>query len=145
MNLNESVATENEVFGKRVETGRRNYDAESERSIMLAEFNAWAIRARLECEHDLIMKENFLANTAPFARAGMESAETPADLPNCVIEFTLIALQLIEVKREMALFNLHHKKATLRACESMFASEPEDEAEMLQLWAKFMESRAKAK
>jgi hypothetical protein len=145
MNL-QKIVREKGAFGKPTPESlttwnRWQYAAEGERCVMVKEFHAWLVQARHETEKKLFHMEREMEGAAPFAQAGMNAAETPADLPLVVIEFAGHALEVMELKRKMALLDTYYEIAAYEICESHFEIRRGEEANFNALWALFLEDR----
>jgi hypothetical protein len=116
-------------------------DAQHEKAVMVAEFHAWLVKTRIETEKDLLNNERQLRETAPFAQAGLDDAETPQSVPIVVIEFAIKALREMELKRKLALLNVYYRQASYSECSESLTIEEGNEAEINELWTWFSEER----
>jgi hypothetical protein len=117
-------------------------NAESERIAMMGEFHVWAVAARQKIEARIITAEHHSAAVEPFARAGMHSAATPADVPLCVLEFADTALRLMEYRRQMEMLNAYYKQgAHWGAGQEHLTVEGHNSAAINALWDWFLEDQ----
>lgn len=132
-------------FGKR-HASRASWDnwadrAEAERFVMVAEFKIWAIKTKLQTEEELIRAQVAMRAGEPFARAGIDKAETPQDVPLCVIEFAMNTLNMLERQRKLDLCNLYFEAQASMGDEYSIQAERSEEAEIKALWDLFIEER----
>ena len=117
------------------------HHAESERAVMTAEFHAWLVKTRIETEAQLFNSKQHQRGIAPFAQAGLDEAGAPADLPLCVIEFAMITLEVMELRRKLDLLNVYYSQAANDRYESSLQVEKGNEAEVNILWDWFIQER----
>ncbi len=115
--------------------------AEGERAVMVAEFHAWVVKTRINTEQRLLNIRRHMNEIEPFARAGMDNAQTPADVPHVVLEFASSALDVAAKERELALLNVYYGKAAQEHNDVCLTIEPGGEAEVNTLWEMFIEAR----
>ncbi len=117
-------------------------NAEYDRAVMMSEFHGWAVAKRQSVEEKIIGNKHHQISCEPFARAGLDSAETPADVPMVVLEFAITSLALLEAQRKMALLDVYYKRAgNWGGGQETLQVESCDEAEINALWQWFMEDR----
>jgi hypothetical protein len=119
-------------------------NAQHERVVMVREFHTWIVERRHEIELKVIHSKQWSKETAPFARAGMDAAETPADVPLCVFEFAQYAMEYLNYQRKLDLLNVYYNLAATDYDESGLQVHQGFESEVAELWAWFMEERAEA-
>ncbi|HEY0073413.1 MAG TPA: hypothetical protein VGB77_04865 [Abditibacteriaceae bacterium] len=118
-----------------------SYKALNEQAVMIAEFHAWLVKTRIETEQRLIAAEQLMTETAPFARAGLEAAPTPREVPFVVTHFAHFALDVIERRRELNLLNVYYRQAARDENTESLHIEPGNEAEVMRLWEWFIAER----
>lgn len=116
-------------------------EAEKERTLMVAKFHAWLVQSRIETEKRLLSSEAHQKSIAPFARAGMGSATTPASVPLVVLEFAEATLQVMDLKRKMALLDVYYRQAAHNETSDCLTMEAGNEAEVNELWEQFLQSQ----
>jgi hypothetical protein len=118
--------------------------AESERTRMVSEFHQWIIERRHAVELKMLHSRGWMMETAPLARAGMDAAETPRDVPLCVFEFAQHALEYVERQRQFDLLNTYYEMAANGYDESGLQIHQGLGPAVAQLWSWFIEARAEA-
>lgn len=113
--------------------------AVSERAIMVAQFHAWLVKTRIETEKNLLNTERFQNDLAPFARAALDKAATPADVSLVVSEFAVEVLCVMDLKRKLALLNVYYRQAAFAENTESLTIEAGNEAEVNELWTWFIE------
>jgi hypothetical protein len=109
---------------------------------MMDEFHAWVVATRQKIEERLLTVEHHIASIEPFARAGMHSAASPADVPLCVLEFADTALRQLEYRRSMEMLNVYYKQGGhWGAGQEHLTVEGHDSAAINALWDWFMEDQ----
>jgi hypothetical protein len=115
--------------------------ADSERAVMLVEFHAWLVKTRVKTEQSLLNAESQQRELAPFAQAGLDTADTPADVPLVVLEFASRALDVMRLRRRLDLLNVYYQQAFVPQCGTALLIERGNEAEVNALWEWFIEER----
>jgi len=142
MNLKNSVSQEPSPKDTWEDFGSR---AESERTAMAAEFFAWAMKKRSKLEERLFHNERHMTECAPFARAGMNNAETPAEVPLAVLEFASTALDVLDYQRELEKLNAYYRHSVSQGIETTLAMGSGKDNDLHHLWEQFLEEREENK
>ena len=119
--------------------------AESEQAVMVSEFHHWIVKTKAATEQRLLTADNQRRAKAPIARAGMEKAATPREVPMCVLQFTLLALEVLELERKIKLLNVYYRQAANEESDTELIIEEGNEAEVNELWNWFIECRNEKK
>ncbi len=119
--------------------------SETERTVMVAEFHCWLLQKRTETERSLMQSKAHQRAIAPFADAGLKQAETPQDVPMCVLEFAHTALEVMDLKRQLALLNVYYDEAAHDVHENRLGLDARNEAAVTALWDWFIGERDEEK
>ena len=119
-------------------------NAEGERTRMVSEFHAWVVERRHEVEMKMLHAEGWMKEAAPFARVAMTQAETPAEIPMCVLEFASHCLIYVERRRQLDLLNVYYLMAANGYDESGLQVHQGLEGQVKELWDWFISERDEA-